>query len=461
MNKTQHFKNNFFFCYPAKLFRRMLFSLMVIIAVSIFSLKVCAQVSAKDSLLQEVTLKNAVDYAVAHQPEIQQSLIDQQITEATIRSKLADWYPQINFNYSLQHNFLVQTSIIGGNPVKLGVNNTSGALFSVSQNIFNRDVMLASRTQADVRLQGRQNTSSSKIDLAANVSKAFYDVLSTLQQIRVSETNIQRIELSLKDAYNQYKFGITDKIDYKRATITLNNSKATKRSDEELLKAKVEYLKYLMGYPVSGTLNIVYDSLQMEKEIALDTLQQADYNARIEYKILATQHRLLEYNVKYNRWAYLPVVSANGAYNFNYLNNDFPKLYSNNYPNSFAAVTMGFPIFQGGKRKALIREAELQLSRNDLDILSFKNSVNSGYTQALASYKSNYYYYISQKENLAVAQEVYDVIQLQYKSGIKAYLEVITAESDLRTSEINYYTALYQLLSSKVDVQKALGQINY
>jgi outer membrane protein TolC len=79
----------------------------------------------------------------------------------------------------------------------------------------------------------------------------------------------------------------------------------------------------------------------------------------------------------------------------------------------------------------------------------------------LAVYKSNLQYYIALKENLGVAKEVYDIIQLQYRSGIKTYLEVITSETDLRSSEINYYTAMYQLLSSKIDVLKAAGQINY
>ena len=99
--------------------------------------------------------------------------------------------------------------------------------------------------------------------------------------------------------------------------------------------------------------------------------------------------------------------------------------------------------------------------RNDLDIISLKNAINSGYSQALAAYKGNYQNYLALKENLALASEVYDVIQLQYRSGIKTYLEVITSETDLRTTEINYYTAMYQLLTSKIDVQKALGQINY
>ena len=79
----------------------------------------------------------------------------------------------------------------------------------------------------------------------------------------------------------------------------------------------------------------------------------------------------------------------------------------------------------------------------------------------MAIYKSNLQNYLALKENIVLAKEVYDIIQLQYRSGIKTYLEVITSETDLRNAEINYYTAMYQLLASKIDVEKALGQINY
>ncbi len=414
-----------------------------------------------DSLLKEVTLKNAVDYALKHQPLIQQSLIDEQITEAKIKSKLSEWYPQLNFNYNYQHNFVLQKTLIGGNLVSLGQENTSSLQFTASQYIFNRDLLLAKRTRGDVRTQAKQATYSDKIDLVVNVTKAYYDILSTAQQIKVSKENITRIQRSLKDAYNQYTAGVADKTDYKRATIALNNTKATLHSNEALLKAKNDYLKALMNYPENDSLEIVYDSLQMEREIILDTLQSPDYKARIEYKILETQGKLLQANLKYNKWSYLPALSANGAYDFNFQNNDFGKLYNTNYPNSFAALTLGFPIFQGGKRKENIREAQLEIKRNDLGIVSLKNAVNAGYAQALAAYKSNLANFLALKENVGLAKEVYDVIQLQYRSGIKTYLEVITSETDLRTAQINYFTAIYQLLASKLDVQKQLGQINY
>lgn len=443
--------------YRKKKQAKSLFAVLVLLS----PLMLFAQTPQADSLLQEVTLTDAIAYAIKKQPIIQQSLLDEKITAAQIRSKLADWYPQVNFNYNLQHNFLLPTSVIGGNPVRFGVNNTSNGQFTATQNIFNRDVLLAKRTKGDVMLLAKQSTSNEKIDLAVNVSKAFYDVLSTMQQIKVAESNIARLERSLKDAYNQYKAGIADKIDYKRATITLNNIKASKKTNEDLLTAKLQWLKSLMNYPEKAELNIVYDSLQMEKEILIDTTLTPDYRARIEYRQLETQRNLLAANVKYNKWSYLPSVSANAAYNLNYQNNNFGKLYNNNYPTSYAGITLGIPIFQGGKRKANISAAEMELQRNELDIIYLKTAVNAAYAQALAVYKANLTNYLALKENVELAKEVYDVIQLQYRSGVKTYLEVITSETDLRTSQINYYNAVYLLLASKIDVQKALGLINY
>src|SRR6185503_1338797 len=134
---------------------------------------------SSDSILQQATLPNVIQYALKRQPLVQQSLIDEQITAFQVKSRLAEWYPQVHFNYFYQHNFQVQTSVIGGNPVRLGVNNTSSAQFSATQSIFDRDVLLAMRTKGNVLLQSRQLTENTKINVVVNVIKAFYDMLAT------------------------------------------------------------------------------------------------------------------------------------------------------------------------------------------------------------------------------------------------------------------------------------------
>lgn len=414
-----------------------------------------------DSLLQQATLDNVIAYALKKQPGIQQSLLDEKITRISVSNKLSDWYPQIQFNGALQHNLQIQSSSIGGNIIKLGVKNTSSGQFVATQQLLNRDLLLASITARNVKQQATQNTENNSINLVVNVSKAFYDVLATEQQVKVSEENIARLERSLKDAYNQYEAGTADKIDYKRATITLNNSRASLQSNRELLAAKKEYLKYLIGYPAVSPLDIEYDQQAMENSIALDTTQRAGYKNRIEYRMLETSRNLQVGNLKYSKLAYLPSLSVSGAYSLYYLNNDIRQLYNQNYPNSFVALNLSLPIFQGPKRWQGIQQQKLQLRRIDYDMQNLENAVNSEYTQALALYRSNLATYSALKENLQIAQEVYDVVDMQYRSGVKTYLEVITAETDLRTAKINYFNALYQVLSAKMDVLKAMGQVKF
>jgi len=184
-----------------------------------------------------------------------------------------------------------------------------------------------------------------------------------------------------------------------------------------------------------------------------------DYSKRIEYQQLMTQKRLQEADVKYEKWAYIPTVAANAGYSLNYLNPRFSNLYNDNLPQSFAGLTVSVPIFQGTKRTQNIRIAELQLTRIDWDVINLQTSISTQYAEAMANYKAYLNNYYVERENLGLAQDVFKTIEEQYRSGIKAYLDLITSETDLRTAEVNYSNALYQVLSSKLDVEQALGLI--
>ncbi|MEO8962404.1 MAG: TolC family protein [Ginsengibacter sp.] len=422
---------------------------------------ILAQPSNDSTTFGTASLQNCIQYALRHNPDLQNAKINEDITETVIKSKMAEWYPQVNFTYNVQHNFQLPTFNFNGNLAHSGTYNTSGLNLGLTQNIFSRDALLASRTANSVRLSASQNTENQKIYLIVAVSKAFYDIILTMQQLAVIEQDIVRNNQSYKDAYYQYQSGIVDKTDYQRATIALNNAKAQKKSGDESLKAKYAYLEELMGYPDSATIDLSYDTAQMEKEIYIDTLKNISYDNRIEIRQLETQKKLQQYNLQYYKWSFLPNVSAFGNYNLNFLNDKFPKLYGAAYPNSFAGITLSLPLFQGGKRLQQIKGAEFEITQADNNIIIQKNAVNTQYQNAIASYKSNLYNFFSLKENLSLANDVYEVIRMQYRAGVKAYLDVITAESDLRAAQINYYNALYQVISSKIDVAQALGTISY
>jgi outer membrane protein len=437
------------------------FCLLSIILIWISSQPLYSQAKA-DSLLTSASLPNCIQYALNHQPSLRQAKIDEQIIDREIKSQLSDWYPQLNLTANYQDNFHLATTKFGDQLFNIGTYNTSSAQFALTQTIFNRDVLIARSTAKDVRNQSKQITANKTIDLVANVSKAFYDVLLSKKQIELVNEDILLLERSLKDAYNQYQGGIVDKTDFQRATISLNNAKAQRKTSEEQLKSKYAILKLLISYPETQELDLLYDSTQLAKEILMvDTLQGVNFNNRIEYQLLSTQKRLQEANVKYYKWGYLPSLSAFGQYNFNYLHNEFSKLYNQNYPQSYAGLTFSLPIFQGTKRNQQVKIAQLQIDRLDFEFTALKDSINTQYTQALALYKANLSNYYIQKDNLELAKEVYNIIQLQYRSGVKTYLEVITANTDLFSAQINYANAAFQVLSNKIDVERALGTLQF
>ncbi len=420
-----------------------------------------------DSLAKQAYLTDCIQYALTHRPLIRQSVIDQEIAERTVQSALAAWYPQLSAGYSLQH-FLKQPVTIfpdptTGEPVPrvIGAKNTSTASLSLSQSIFSRDLLLASRTADAYRVQASQTTVRNKIDVVVNVSKAFYDLVLTQRQEDILTEDITRLQRSLADATNQYQSGIVDKTDPQRAQIALNNSRAQQKQFRDLARAKYQTLKQLMGYPPNAVLRVTYDTLQLVNEIALDTNQLANPRNRIEYQLLLSQGRLLEANVRYNRWAYLPTVAAFGNYNLLYQNNAFGQLFTRTFPNSLIGLSVALPIFQGGRRIQQTKIAELQVQRLTWDEAELTSAVDAEYAQAVANYKGNLAAYQALNENLVLAEDVYRIINLQYRNGIKTYLDVTIAEADLRTARINVFNALYQVLISKLDVQQALGEITF
>jgi outer membrane protein len=442
---------------------------ITVTAVMIGLLPSYAQAQDRDMVLPDIlSLEGCIRYAFDNQPSVKQVKLDEYITRQDIRIALSDWLPQITSEATLGH-YIKQPVIIFPdltNPsgpkrqITTGVVNNSGLQLTANQLIFDNEVYIAGKTVKYYRLQSRQNTEVTLIGLVVSVSKAFYDALLSQQQLNIINEDIARLTKSLADAYAQYQSGTVDKIDYKQATISLNNAKAQKVAAEQAIKAKYAYLKELMGYPVERKLVLNYDSLSLAKDMILDTLQEPRYDNRIEYQLLKTNLQLQKSNIDYYKLSFLPSLSGYANYNLVYQNDNFNELYNMNFPNSSIGLTLTFPIFEGTQRMQNLKKARLQYNRLTLDTLNLESQINTEYIQAMSAYKSNMVDYEMTLQNIAIAREVYDLVKYQYEQGVTPYLEVIVSQTDLRTAEINNLNALLQVLSSKLDVEQALGNIS-
>jgi outer membrane protein len=417
--------------------------------------------------VEELSLPQCIRFAIGNQPALKQSYIDQQIQQANINISLSAWLPQATLNANLQHYFELPTTVTTNftNPsagkiaFQSGVYNTSMPQLATTETIFNNDVLYAVNTAKYYKKQSQQNIQSTKINLVVDVSKAYYDVLLSVKQIDILNEDIARLEKSLKDTRAQYDAGIVDKVDYKRATISLNNSKVQLRAAQEAINGKYAVLRQLMGFEQDKQFALQFDTATMMQEIAYDTTAMLQKESRIEYEQLQTTKSLQKQTTNYYKNGFLPSLSAFYNYNWLYQNDNFSDLYNKQYPYSLIGLNFSLPLFQGFKRTQNVRKSRLQEERLRWDEVNLKLQISSEYETSMASYKSNLTELLVADDNVRIAREVYDVVFLQYREGIKDYLEVITAEADLKTSEINHMNALYRLLASKLDLEKAMGTV--
>ena len=416
-----------------------------------------------DSNTTVLSLADCIRFALKNQPALNQALIDESIARTNNAIALSGWLPQVNGTATYQHYFQRPTafSTFSGvlTPVLTGVYNYSIPSVTASQTLFSTDVLLAAKSAKLNTLGAKQAVVSAKINLVSGVSKAFYDLLLSIEQISVYKEDTARLRKNQVDAYNRYKSGIVDKVDYKQATISLNNALSQLRNATEAVQAKYAVLKQLMGFTYGIRFTVHFDTTQMMQEIYIDTNARLEFEKRIEYQALQTAKRMQRETTLYYQLGFLPSLSAYYSYSHEFENNRFSDLYSRAYPYSLFGLQLNIPIFTGFRRVGNMHKAKLQEQRTDWDEVNLRLAIYTQYSQAMAGYKSNLYYLRQQGENVEMAREVYNIVKLQYREGVKAYLDVIIAESDLQTSEINYLNALFQVIESKIDLEKAMGDI--
>ncbi|MNL27269.1 Outer membrane efflux protein [compost metagenome] len=94
-------------------------------------------------------------------------------------------------------------------------------------------------------------------------------------------------------------------------------------------------------------------------------------------------------------------------------------------------------------------------------MLNLKNGIANEISTSQKIYLNSKRSVENQERNLTLAKEILRVTRIKYDQGVGSSLEVTTAETSLKEAQNNYIKALYDLLITKVDLDKAAGRINY
>ena len=64
-----------------------------------------------------------------------------------------------------------------------------------------------------------------------------------------------------------------------------------------------------------------------------------------------------------------------------------------------------------------------------------------------------------QKQNILLAEDVFNTTRKKYDQGLGSNQEIYNAQTELKVAQTNYYGALYDAITAKIDYLKAVGKL--
>jgi outer membrane protein len=436
-----------------------LFLMMILFS----SLKIMAQQK------NEFSVKQAVDYGIKNSVAVKNALLDIQIQKQTNREFTANAYPQVGAGITL-NNFinipvsLIPKSAFGGpvgefNEAQFGTNFNTTASIDASQLLFDGQVFVGLQARSAAMQFATKNSEVTAEGIKANIYKIYYQIAVGKKQATSIDANIERFEKLLHDVTEIYKQGFAEKLDIDKVQVQLNNLKVEKIKIDNQLEAGNVGLKFLMNMPQKDVL-VLTDTVSEAslKENVLD--EKYDYNNRKEIQLLNIAAKLGEYNIRRYKLSKLPTVAAFASYQKNAQRQEFDFFGKGSwFTTSLVGLKVSIPIFDGFARRAKIDKAKYELEKTKNNISQFKELIDFDVNSANIKMKNALLTIDNQKQNVTLAEKVYNTTKKKYEAGLGSNQEIYNAQTDLKVAQTNYYAALYDAVIAKIDYLKAVGKL--
>lgn len=446
------------------------------------------------------TLEACLEFALENNEQIKIAEASQKIADARVGQTRAQGLPQVNGGMNYTFNPAIQQQVVqdflspavGG--VLLGLGEISPQQFGaiqagadttffglgfgtrhsalasvqVSQLLFDGSYFVGLRAARTYRELAAYEANRSRETVVENVTKAYYGVLVNEERLALLDRNVGRLDSLLKETEAMLEQGFVEKVDVSRLRVNRNNLRTEYEKLRSLIAVSYDLLKFQMGLPIEEPLRLESSLATLAVDDMQDTPDSVSYANRLDYAINQVNQELAELDLKNVQAGYLPSLRASANFGVNggaerlFPNDTVPGLVNSEWF-GFASVglSLSIPIFDGLLKRNQAQEKRLQQEQLRQQERLLENSIALELKQSRTNLANALATLESQRENMELAQEVFDVVTRKYQAGVGSNLEVIEADTSLKEAQTNYYAAVYDALIAQVDLQKALGLLNY
>lgn len=395
----------------------------------------------------ELTLADTIALAMANNDTIKQSEDDMVKAEWDRHAARRQHGPTLGWTSTFSR---VNTHYANGNAY-------SNAL-ALSMPIYAGGKLSASIKAADLGYtQAQLNLEKTKQQIRYNTAATYYKVLQDKNQINVAKESVDTLNEHLKNVNAQYTVGTVAKSDVLASQVQLSNAELS------LIQAKNSYavdmatLNNLLGIPTGTILQLQEQQEAAPYDAPLEECNSFAMENRPDVLAADYQVAIAKAQVQGARSGYLPSINASVTKNWAG-EQPFSARYEDTSNNNITtAVQLKWNLWDNNQTQANVKSAEAQVAKAESAANQIRQNGELEVRKAYLNIQAAEQSITTSKVAVEKAREDYKIAQVRYAAGVGTNLDVMDAQEKLTEAETKYNTALYNLNTSKADLNRAMG----
>ena len=428
-------------------------------------------VNAQNTML---SLDHALKLAKENNKSLKTKSYEEEYAREEIKISQSNMLPSVsasgNYSYYFDRQVIFLPGEFAGNDnepvvdVAVGGKNTFNTYISLSQPILNESARQEIKAAKLKGVIAGLNTKDATSNLILEVSSIYLRILLIQESIKLNEQSLERNKRSLADSRSLYAQGKSLKIDTLRNFIVVENLKTTISHLENQNKVSALHLKQVLGLDPEIEV-ILSDSLKSDAEVRyfapVETSYQEVFSNRPDIQQKQLNVALSRNQLNQSKAMRMPTISLIGAYQIQ-AQADNRKFEAYRWPKtSFVGLQANIPLFSGNKINSRIRQSTIVLQKSELEYSDAKEKAETEIATLENNLKEVFQRLTIQEKTVQAAQMNFNIVNDRYKNGFSSRLELSDAELSLTEAKMNQLHSNYNVKIAKLQLNKALGILQY
>ncbi len=326
---------------------------------------------------------------------------------------------------------------------------------TVSQLIFSGEYIVGLQASKVYRTYSEENYEKTIIDIRESIASNYYGILILQANKEVIVKTLEALEDNLVQTKKTFEEGLIEDTEVDQLQLTVQRTKSDLATLENQISYMDKLFKYLLGLNTDSQI-VLTDELDnlITQNIISDSTYNFILDDNIEYQILSTNEKLQKLALNREKTTYLPTISGFYSYSDQTSATDFSPTI-----NHVFGVSASWSIFQSGMRNAKVAQAKIALEQSQNMKEQEAERLILTAQQAKYNYQTALRKYQNEKMNFELSEKVLDKTRARYKLGMVSSLELSIINTQFLGAQISFSSAIQELLSTKVALDKAFNQL--